>query len=378
MSHLFRRKEPFFCAFRWPVAVCFLFFIFSSLLSAEPTKEFADEALLYSKCWEYNAPADLDVNAVADASNVYFLDNENKLHGVDLTFGKKVWSTDVGGDVVSNLLIADDSVFVVTSSTATPGVQGRSVLWSISRQTGITEWHAEVSRSPSSWLGKVGGNVLAVGSEGVVSAFGAAKGEPLWTIKIGSNVTSEPYFDSAGLALGIEKNEVVRISGLDGRLKVVWKSEHLPTAVLLDARGRLLVGDERGNLVSVSPTGSPSWRFRNGARISRVLAFGTEYIAASNDNFVYDISRGGDVRWKRRLPGRVAGAPLVLGDTVIVSTLGAGAVYLLDSKNGKIRNRIETGDDASPAATGRPDGQGFVMTSSRGIVYYSRAKCPVK
>lgn len=378
MSHLSNRKGLILSVPYRAAAACLSSIVFFSIALPQAPKGASGASPVFSKCWEYKAVPDLKVNAVADAENVYFLDSENKLHGVDITLGTKLWSTDVGGSVISDLLIADDSILVVTGSTATPGVGSKSILWSISRQTGITEWHIDIALSAAVWLGSVGKNVVAVGSDGAASAVDAGKGELTWTAKVGSNVTSDPYFDEIGAAFGIARNEVVRIAGQDGSVRSLWKSKHIPTAVFVDTRGRMLVGDERGNLVSVSADGSRVWSFKNGARISRVLAYGGEYIAASNDNFVYDISRGGDVRWKRRLSGRVAGTPVVLGNNLIVSIVGAGAVYVLDLKNGKISNRVETGDETTAGIAARLNGQGFVMTGVRAVSYFDRGKCPAK
>ena len=377
MSHLFRPKLPTLETLPWLFSACLFLFLFSSAVHSVPRADTPDKSPVFSKCWDYPATPDLRVSPVSDETSVYFLDNENKLVGVHLNGGTKLWSTDLGGDLASNLLIAGDSIFVVTSVAASSAPGAKAVLWSLSRQTGITDWRTDISPSPYVFLGRSSGSILALGSDGFVAAVGS-KGEVIWKTELGSPLSSEPYFDDVGVAIGTAKNEVLSLAGSDGRRTVLWKSRHAPTAIYLNSRTRVLVGDERGNLFSLPAGASPSWRFRNGARISRVFSNNNGYLAVSDDNFVYNISRSGDVKWKRRLPGRVAGAPLILGDSLVVSVIGAGAVFVLDVRNGKVSNRIETGEDTSVGVAGRPDGEGFVITGVNRLTYFSRAKCPFK
>jgi len=168
----------------------------------------------------------------------------------------------------------------------------------------------------------------------------------------------------------------LNISGTDGRVRLDWKSKYLPTAILLDLNGRLLVGDERGNFVSVSSEGNRLWGFRNGAQISSASLYGADYLAASYDNFLYKLSRSGDVKWKRRLSGRVNDGPFILGNTAVVSVVGTGSVYVLDLKNGKISNRIEIGEELTVRIASATNGQGFVVAGPVGISYFSTVKCP--
>jgi outer membrane protein assembly factor BamB len=322
----------------------------------------------------------MGVGVAVDASSAYFLDDENKLTGVDLAAGNKSWSSEIGGTVVSNLLILDDSIMLVTSLRPESSTMPiKSSIQALSRKTGVTEWSAEITSSPGVWLGSVSGIIVAVGSDGAVSGLSPVDGKLIWNVDVTSKVSAAPSFHESEIEIATGKNEVVKVSGDNGRIQVDWRAEYLPTAVLLDMKRRLFVGDERGNLTLVSPDGDQLWAFRNGAQISSATLYGSYYLAASYDNFVYKLSRSGDVKWKRRLSGRVHDGPLILGDTAVVSIAGSGSVYVLDLKNGKISNRIETGDEeASLRLTPSPNSAGFAVAGPRGISYFSTAKCPAK
>src|SRR5687767_4185608 len=142
MSQLFRRKAPTTKAHPRLFSAVLSLFVLCAAIHGLPTAQRAEESPVFSKCWDYSSVPDLRVDPVSDESNVYFLDNENKLIGVNLSAGSKVWSAEVAGDVASNLLIVEDSVLVVTSVKAAPRSAPTAVLWSLSRQTGITEWRA--------------------------------------------------------------------------------------------------------------------------------------------------------------------------------------------------------------------------------------------
>ncbi|MEO8573986.1 MAG: PQQ-binding-like beta-propeller repeat protein [Pyrinomonadaceae bacterium] len=336
------------------------------------------EPSIFSKCWEFAINSNLGIAPAADASAVYVLDDENKLHAIDLARGNNLWSSEVGGAVVSNLLVLDDSIFLVTSTQSDlPNSSGKTIVRALSRQTGITIWQTETALSPVVWLGPVMGNVASAGSDGSIAAYTRTDGKLVWKTDLTSPITSEPNFLDTSIELGTENHEVVRISGSTGGVQVAWKSEYRSTAVLTGTAGRLLVGDERGNLTLISADGVKAWRFKNGAQISSVMVHDSEYLAASHDNFVYKLSRSGNVKWKRRLSGRVLNKPVVLGDIAIVSIVGTGTVYALDLRNGKILNRIETGDEVSLRIAGASKGQEFIVAGPRALSNFS-SKCPSK
>lgn len=333
---------------------------------------------IFGKCWDYKLVPNLSVEPTLDSTSVFVPDIDNRLHAIDLPTGNKIWSSEFGGDVISNLLVVHDSIVFATSlQTGTSNSSGRSVIRAISRHTGITLWQADVTTTEHLWLGVVNGNVIAVGSRGWASSFAASDGKLAWSSDLGSGVLADPLFRDTEIKIGTKNNEVVSLDGSSGKPRKVWKSDYSPSAILNDSAGRLLVGDDRGNLTAVSADGDRLWRFRNGAQISSVQEYDSEYVAASYDNFIYKLSRGGNVEWKRRLPGRVSGRLLIIGNTAVISIVGTGSVYALNLKNGKILNRIESGEEVSLTVSANRDATGFVAAGPLGLSYYG-SKCPAK
>ena len=328
----------------------------------------------YAKCWEYPTAANLSVAAGVDSVNAYFVDSNRRLEAVDLSLGVKVWSTELAGDAVSNLLVTDESIIVATNpSEGSADAAKTATLLSVSKQTGITNWTAELSPSLSATLGSLNGYVLAISASGAVAAFSAATGRPAWSVKAGGGITTAPYFGSNFVLIGTDEKEVIEVAAAGGNISAIFRMEGSPTAVFLDASGRIVAGDDRGNLVLTSTDGRRLWRFRNGARISSIAGYDSEFLVTSHDNFVYKVSRSGNVEWKRRLSGRPVARPLVIGEIGFVATVGDGMVYALDLTNGKIINRIETVDDNSAQLA--VSGKGLVVIAANRVVLFRSDEC---
>jgi outer membrane protein assembly factor BamB len=332
-----------------------------------------DQAASFAKCWEYASAPDLSVNAVTDGSNVYFVDTERKLQAVDQSAGAKLWSSELAGNVVSNLVVADDAIIVATQTADAAAVTpANSLVRSVSRQTGITNWSTEMSSSTLA-LGYLGGSIYVVSSTGSIAAFTADKGLPVWKKEIGAKVTTEPQSSGRSILIGTDRNEILSVDVSTGQLATVARTGSLPTAVFPESSGRILVGDDRGNLSFISADGKRIWKFRNGARISAITSYDSEFLATSHDNFLYKLSRGGNVEWKRRLSARIGAGPSVVGDTALVATVGDGIVYAIDLSDGKIGNRIEAGEESSVRVVAAKGG--FLIVSTKGLRFFGRDKC---
>jgi outer membrane protein assembly factor BamB len=335
----------------------------------------ANEPRAFTKCWEYSSAPDLSFAPVADASNIYFVDREGRVNAVDIKTGSKAWTSEIGGSVISNFVVTDSSLLVatLTQSTSEAG-SGKTVVRSISKQTGITLWQESVRGLESATLGSLAGNVVIVGSDGAIVAL-STEGRILWQKELGSAVTSVPNFGDRYVLLASDKNELAQIAGSDGSVDILRKMDFRVASVLFDHQRGLVVGDERGNLIALDLDGDERWRFRNGARIGSIMLYDSEYIATSNDNFVYKLGRSGNVEWKRRLPGRLAGTLIIFGDTAVASIVGTGSIFVLDLKNGKIFDRFETGEEASAGVAASAAADGFGVTSSEKLYYFSRTSC---
>ena len=322
----------------------------------------------FSRCWEYSALPDLSITAASDGESAYFIDTDGKLSAVDLSSGSKVWSSDVAGEPLSNLLVTGSVVIVASKASAE-----KSVLRAVSKVTGVTQWSADLPSSSSAVLGSINGTVVVLSSGGLAAAFGTERGLPSWSKDVGAGVTTAPAFVGHSVLVGTDRKDVIAIRLPDGDTTVIARLDGIPTAVFSPDLESVLVGDDRGNLDLSSYRGKREWRFRNGARISSIAGYDSEYLATSHDNFLYKLTRGGNVEWKRRLSARIDSRPIIVGSSGIVATVGDGTVYVIDLTNGKIANRFETGDEGTVQAVGVKNG--FAIISTKGLSYFSSEPC---
>ena len=339
-----------------------------------------DEPKPYAKCWTINALGDLSTSGAADNAAVYFFAADGALEAVDQNTGARLWSTDLGGTPMSNLLLTDSAaIFVTAGARLENGAAPKATLRAVSKQTGITIWSTTIGGTGPTTLGSVGDKLAAVSTDGLVSFFSSNNGSLVWSQPIGARVVALPLFAADHIVLGTDANEVIRVDVMKGVTARMLRTTRPPTAVYVDAEGRTLIGDGRGNLLFTSADGDRIWTFKNGAQISFLLPYDAEYLAASFDNFLYKLSRGGGVEWKRRLSGRLSSRPYVIGDDGVISITGDPSIYVLDLTNGKILNRIDIGGDenSSPRIVAASS-NGFAVASAQGIQFFSREPCAQK
>ena len=341
---------------------------------------FVDESKPYSKCWTIDTLADLSTSGAADTSAVYFFAADGALEAVDQKTGARLWSTDLGGSVTSNLVLTESAaMFVTAGARPDNGTSTHSKLRAVSKQTGITTWSVNIQGTGVPTLGVVGDKLAAINSDGLVSVFSLSNGSLVWTQTIGARVIAEPLFRLDQIIAATDVNELLAIDITNGGRSSILRTGRPPTAIFVDAAGRMLVGDARGNIQLASADGDRIWSFKNGAQISFLLPYDSEYLAASFDNFLYKVSRSGGVEWKRRLSGRLSSRPSVIGNDGVISITGDPSVYVLDLSNGKILNRIDIGGDEniSPKIVAAA-ANGFAVAGSHGIQFFSREACMVK
>ena len=123
------------------------------------------------KCWEYKVEG-LPSNPLAsDDRKIFFSTEAGGVHAIDAKTSTNVWTTELGGDIVSNLLVTDSSVFVVSNPVANDGNDvNASILRSLSKETGITNWSVRLPFSERIFLGGTQNSLIAVGRAGSIVA----------------------------------------------------------------------------------------------------------------------------------------------------------------------------------------------------------------
>jgi len=114
MSHQIPRKTKTFL-----VVLCVLATVLpgaiGSFASADSKNVSTREPEMFTRSWDYKVIPNLAIVPMIDSSAVYFVDSENKLLAIDSTSAARIWSSELGGEVASNLLLSDTSIVVATN-----------------------------------------------------------------------------------------------------------------------------------------------------------------------------------------------------------------------------------------------------------------------
>lgn len=334
--------------------------------------------IVLAKCWEIGT-VEAPLAKVSDGTNLYFL-TDGSLQAYELRSGKKVWSTELGGKTASNLAANEESLFVVSNPVGTAeSARSVSVLRSISKESGITNWSANLRFSERSVLSVTPHGLVSFGFESV-SALYPLTGQIKWTTGISEPVSSEPAFSSGLIVFGTKNKTINALRGDTGAIVFRHSVSFAPSAVQIVSENELVWGDDRGNLASMDRVGDISWKFKSGARISDISLSGETLLVTSHDNFIYAVSSdSGSVQWKKRMPGRVSEKPLIAGELAIVIVAGEKEAQLIHIGNGRSLGSLNA--DKIDFFIGVPmmsKENSFVFGTSDGFVSYTQTKCPAQ
>ncbi|CAN5352492.1 hypothetical protein BH20ACI2_BH20ACI2_20910 [soil metagenome] len=298
----------------------------------------ASEDVDVTRCWSFPSAETPPSTVAADNGHIFLGAAGAKLETLGRS-GRKMWSTELGGSISSNLLPVDTSLLVVTSATESNGTKkAGSVLRSLSKETGITSWTRNLADADRHFLHSYNGWIIAVSANGTIHAFDSNSGTIMWKREIASGFTAQPVFSTTRLFVASTSNQIFTIALSSGEIEGMRKIPFPLTAIANISPSEVTVGDERGNVTLLLDSNNRSnWRFKSGGEISKIFAVGSNLLATSHDNFVYSIvTRNGNVEWKRRLAGRAAYAAIILDRYTLISSVEDQGAALIDLRNGKM------------------------------------------
>jgi|GEM_PF-1602097 len=301
-------------------------------LSFQANAQSTDSSTALSReCWRYESRDIESWGAASDSTNVYIAERGGRIAALSIEDGKRIWSTELDGEVVSNLLVSGQSVNVVVASRGSgPELRTLSVVSGLitgaARFDGIRHGIVRLINSGD-------GSVFAIAEDGRL--FAVVRGV---LTSVGSFATKLSAATSTGTVLAIaSEDKLIKLFSGTGPKINSWNLSH-NAAALAFVEDNLLVGDVRGNLYLFDPhKGRPLWRLKTGGRVSAIIPTSrSDVIVSSYDNFVYriDVSTG-HVIWRRRQAGRVSHIAILEGDVIAAATFGERGVVLLDPVSGK-------------------------------------------
>ena len=301
-----------------------------------------------TKCWSFSLGDEIGSGLASDGVRVYLGGSGGRIEALSLD-GKKMWATELGGDIVSNLLPAETGLFLVTATVSSDASKpiSENLLRSLSKETGITNWTAKMPEASKYFIGNTPGAIILASKSGVIQSIDSKTGAVKWKREIADGFVTEPRFYADKLVVASTVKQVFVISLASGEIDSLRKLPFGVSAVGQTVVGDLIVGDERGNLTSfVGSTAKVNWKFRSGGEISAIFTVDDHILVSSHDNFAYSlVTRNGDVAWKRRLSGRVSQLATIEDKYALISSFDDHGAVLTDLSSGKIAGQIALGAD---------------------------------
>jgi outer membrane protein assembly factor BamB len=299
-----------------------------------------------TKCWSYSLEGTTGLQITSDDSRILIASGDGRIEAVAYD-GKKIWSSEFGGEISSNILAAADSLFFVTSTLSRDNAKSAdSRLRSVSKETGITNWTVPLRSSEEYFLSSFNNGIIIVSKSGDLQSIEKRQGGVKWKREIPEGIVADPQFTTAEIIVATAGNRILSVAMATGQIDWVGKTAFGTTALTVFAKDVFIVGDERGNLFSMPGLDKPFWSFKTGGRISNILPAGDYILAASDDNFVYFLTgRNGSRAWKKRLPGRVARMTKIQDQYALLFGFDEHSGILIDLSNGKVAGRITLADD---------------------------------
>lgn len=357
------------------ITALFIFTLFALALTAAGQVKPVSE-ITVSRCWVYPT-SEIGLALSSDSAHIFIGADGASVETLSLD-GKKIWATELGGDLSSNLLPSEKGLLLATSTERPAGEKAASVLRSLSKETGITNWTLKLPDAERYFLGLNNGAVIIVSKSGTIESVDIADGTVKWKRDIADGFVAEPVFSTARVIVAARANQIFSVSIASGEIESLRKSVYTVTSLGELASGEIVAGDERGNVLTLNGTDKPLWRFKSGGEISRIFVNGENIIATSHDNFVYYLlSRNGDVDWKKRLAGRVLQLALV-DRYVLTESFEENSAVFTDISTGKVAGQIVFGADEKLAAPPIFANGAIYLLTDQAAYSYSLGSCTDK
>ncbi len=327
----------------------------------------------FVRCGFYIIDLNESVSISHDGDSFYAAEPDGVVRAISSRDGSTQWTAELGGAIASNIVTDDVRVFVIsTAITEDPDSTRPAYLRALNKTTGITQFVVNLPAGDRPALA-MSGNTLIVSERTTVKAYSAIDGTPVWSSSRDAEEESFLFTDGGWAATSGNAVTILEVS--TGTEASRFESEH-PVSAVAFSKDRTFVGDNNGNVVSVSG-GSAHWRFKTGGRVSSLIATSAGLVAASHDNFVYLLSSdNGKVMWRRRMPGRIADGISVVDSQLLVRVIGDGRLFIVGTDDGKIVDQIDI--EGGISVNGSPlvtTSGSVVVPTPEGLLVYGRRPC---
>jgi hypothetical protein len=364
--------------------IFFNVFLYKDSIFAQPNSKYinstatTDLSLPLKLCLDKTSDK-ISVSRIAsdNSSSLFAAFSTGRIEKLHLLKNYTTWTSELGGEIVSEPVYDNDKVYVVTKILINESTKGNVgggqatnyTLWSIDAGTGITVWQFHFAATGYIYLNDFQNRLFLTVNDGTIISINKFDAQKFYYKNIGVKFSSIPSFSEGKIYIATNDNSIVILSADNGEIvSKITTLQSSATTMIIDG-DKLYWGEKEGfvNLINLSNK-SRTWSIRQGGEISNLALVPGGVLVSSLDNFIYLISpQKGRKIWKRRLSGRILAKPLITRGFVTFATVVDQSAVVLDLRDGKIVNRISLENKGFILSAPQIVGNLLVFLTSKGI-----------
>jgi outer membrane protein assembly factor BamB len=291
---------------------------------------------------------------IADSDTLFLPSTDGSINALEAESGKLLWRSDVGGKIKLQIVGANPkTLYVLTEQKvrrSTSNIdQTIGVIHALSEETGITRWRQSL---PSALLGLTAlteGSIFCATIDNHIYSINRHTGDILW----GTEELSSPsisVWSNKDTVLTATTDGHIYLFAIETGQRISDYRTHKTFISAISSLNRIIYfGSSDGyvNAMSVNAGISQTlWRRRVGTGARTISLSERGLVVTSADNFAYLLSfKNGRTRWKRLLPGRVLGEPVITSEGILFALAGDNVCVAISIGNGQRINTISVGED---------------------------------
>lgn len=334
--------------------------------------------VLIQKCWEYEGQNILFPKNASDNDNsfIFFRDNGDIFLDSINKFGKILWSNDVGGIPISNILLSKGKIYVLLKSEQDILIKGLSV------ETGLVIWQKKldiVSNNLSSNFQLVNNNnfLLLIENREKILFFDLISGDLLREKQL-TGISKTNIIIREGNAFYIsQQNKLVKSNLANNFETVLHQFEKEIKQVYFLSQNQVLVVDELNNVICLDLSKKKiDWLVKLGAGVNSISESSDSYLITSIDNYIYCVKKeNGKFLWRKRTEGRSEGNLDNLKTIYISSLINGQTTLFSELKKGKTLNQVFLAENEFFVGEPLIFGNQFILQTNVGFKSYSFNSC---